>query len=258
MTVKLYQFCISHYSEKARWALDYKGVNYKPINLLPGQHARTITQMTRADSSVPVLDHDGQIVQGSAQIVDYLDQMFPDNPLTPADPILREQALEWEKKLDEQAGPAIRTWVYHYFLQRPKVVVPLLAAGTPFYNRILLSLAFSRVDEIMRKWMKINQKTADAAQQTPTAGHGTDRHLPPAALPGGRPVQPGRSGRRSPAGAAVPTAPVSGALAKTRPYSQTGTELAGRVAPQTRADRSPVPEASLRVLMCRKPPLSLT
>ncbi|OJS99077.1 MULTISPECIES: glutathione S-transferase family protein [Marinobacter] len=166
MTVKLYQFCISHYSEKARWALDYKGVNYKPINLLPGQHARTITQMTRADSSVPVLDHDGQIVQGSAQIVDYLDQMFPDNPLTPADPILREQALEWEKKLDEQAGPAIRTWVYHYFLQRPKVVVPLLAAGTPFYNRILLSLAFSRVDEIMRKWMKINQKTADAAQQT--------------------------------------------------------------------------------------------
>lgn len=166
MTIKLYQFCISHYSEKARWALDYKGVNYKPINLLPGQHARTITQMTRADSSVPVLDHDGQIVQGSAQIVDYLDQVFPDNPLTPEDPVLREQALEWEKKLDEQAGPAIRTWVYHYFLQRPKVVIPLLAAGTPFYNRILLSLAFSRVDEIMRKWMKINQKTADAAQQT--------------------------------------------------------------------------------------------
>ncbi|MET4025467.1 glutathione S-transferase [Marinobacter sp. MBR-99] len=166
MTVKLYQFCISHYSEKARWALDYKGVNYKAINLLPGQHARTITQMTRADSSVPVLDHDGQIIQGSAQIVDYLDQMFPDNALTPEDPVLREQALEWEKKLDEKAGPAIRTWVYHYFLQRPKVVVPLLAAGTPFYNRILLSLAFSRVDEIMRKWMKINQKTADAAQQT--------------------------------------------------------------------------------------------
>ena len=69
-------------------------------------------------------------------------------------------------ELDEQAGPALRTWVYHYFLQRPKVVVPMLAAGTPFYNRILLSLAFSRVDEIMRKWMKINQKTADTSQAT--------------------------------------------------------------------------------------------
>ena len=166
MSIKLYQFCISHYAEKARWALDYKGINYQAINLLPGQHVKTIRKLTRADSSVPVLDHDGQIIQGSSQILDYLDQAFPERPLTPESPEAREQALAWEKKLDDLAGPAIRTWIYHYFLQRPKVVIPLLAAGTPFYNRIILSLAFSRVDEVMRKWMKINQKTADAAEQT--------------------------------------------------------------------------------------------
>ncbi|KPQ29907.1 MAG: glutathione S-transferase [Marinobacter excellens HL-55] len=166
MAIKLYQFCISHYCEKVRWALDYKGIKYETVNLLPGQHVKAIKKMTGAESSVPVLDHDGQIIQGSAQIIDYLEQAFPEPTLTPDDPALRQQALDWEKKLDELAGPAIRTWVYHYFLQRPKVVIPLLAAGTPFYNRIALSLAFSRVDEIMRNWMKINQKTADAAQQT--------------------------------------------------------------------------------------------
>ena len=166
MTIKLYQFCISHYCEKVRWALDFKGVNYKPVNLLPGQHTHTIKKLTGAKSSVPVLDHDGQIIQGSAQILDYLEQTFPEPALTPEDPALREQALNWEKKLDDLAGPAIRTWVYHYFLQRPKVVIPMLAAGTPFYNRFILSLTFSRVDEIMREWMKINQKTADTAQQT--------------------------------------------------------------------------------------------
>lgn len=166
MTIKLYQFCISHYSEKVRWALDYKGINYQPVNLLPGQHRKTILGLTGGESSVPVLDHDGEVVQGSSEILDYLDQTFPDKPLTPQDPQHREQALAWEKRLDEEAGPAIRTWVYHYFLQRPKVVVPMLTAGTPFYNRVLLSLAFSRVDEVMRDWMKINQKTADAAQQT--------------------------------------------------------------------------------------------
>jgi len=165
MTVKLYQFCISHYAEKVRWALDYKGVNYQPVNLLPGQHVKSIRALTKAESSVPVLDHDGQIIQGSAQILDYLDQAFPERPLAPESPDAREQVLAWEKKLDDLAGPAIRTWIYHYFLQRPKVVIPLLAAGTPFYNRIILSLAFSRVDEIMRKWMKINQATADTAQQ---------------------------------------------------------------------------------------------
>ena len=166
MSIKLYQFCISHYSEKVRWALDYKGINYQPVNLLPGQHRKTILSLTRDESSVPVLDHDGEIVQGSSRILDYLDETFPDNPLTPADSQQKAQALAWEKRLDEEAGPAIRTWIYHYFLQRPKVVVPMLTAGTPFYNRILLSLAFSRVDEIMREAMKINQKTADQAQET--------------------------------------------------------------------------------------------
>ena len=166
MAIKLYQFCISHYCEKARWALDYKGINYQTVNLLPGQHVNTIRKLTGAESSVPVLEHDGQIIQGSGHILDYLDKVFPDKPLLPADPDLQARVLEWEQKLDEQAGPALRTWVYHYFLQRPKIVVPMLAAGTPFYNRILLSLAFSRVDEIMRNWMKINQKTADAAQET--------------------------------------------------------------------------------------------
>lgn len=166
MAIKLYQFCISHYSEKIRWALDYKGINYQPVNLLPGQHAKTIVKLTRAESSVPVLEHDGQVIQGSSQILDYLDHHFPEPSLIPEDPALKEQVLHWETRLDELAGPAIRTWVYHYFLQRPRVVVPMLAAGTPFYNRIILKLAFSRVDEIMRKWMKINQKTADSAEQT--------------------------------------------------------------------------------------------
>ncbi|MFO8142774.1 MAG: glutathione S-transferase [Marinobacter sp.] len=166
MTIKLYQFCISHYCEKVRWALDFKGINYEAVNLLPGQHVKTIKKLTGAESSVPVLDHDGKIIQGSAQILDYLEQTVPKPALTPEDPALRQQVVDWEKKLDELAGPAIRTWVYHYFLQRPKVVIPMLAAGTPFYNRFLLSLTFSRVDEIMRKWMKINQKTADSAQQT--------------------------------------------------------------------------------------------
>jgi glutathione S-transferase len=166
MAIKLYQFAISHYCEKARWALDHKGLSYEAISLLPGQHINTIRKMTGADSSVPVLDHDGHRVQGSKAIIDYLDDTFPENPLTPADAQAREAALSWEQRLDDEAGPSVRCYSYHHFLQRPKVVVPMLAADTPFYNRILLRLAFSRVDEVMRKWMKINEKTAAQSRQT--------------------------------------------------------------------------------------------
>jgi len=42
----------------------------------------------------------------------------------------------------------------------------MLAAQTPFYNRYLLRLGFSRVEELMRSWMKINERTARTAQQT--------------------------------------------------------------------------------------------
>ena len=166
MALQLYQFAISHYCEKVRWALDFKGLNYQAINLLPGQHIKTVRKLGADVSSVPVLVHDGTCVQGSARIVDYLDEVFPERPLTPSDPEEREKALNWERRMDEELGPAVRCFAYHYFLQRPKLVTPMLTAGTPFYNRFLIRLAFSRVDEVMRKWMKINEKTADAARKT--------------------------------------------------------------------------------------------
>lgn len=167
MAINLYQFAISHFCEKVRWALDYKGVSYQPVSLLPGNHIKTIRQLTGSrDTSVPVLVHDDTVVQGSAAIIDYLDETFPGHPLTPTDPQARKTALTWEKRLDEEIGPAVRCYSYHHFLKRPKVVVPLLAAGTPFYNRILLSLTFSRVEELMREWLKINDKTAERSRQT--------------------------------------------------------------------------------------------
>lgn len=165
MTIRLHQFAISHYCEKVRWALDYKGLSYQSHYLLPGSHIKTIRRMA-GKTSVPVLEHDGHAVQGSSAILDYLDTTFPERPLTPDDPATREQARAWEQKLDDEAGPAIRCYAYHHMLQRPKVVAPLLAAQTPFYNRYLLRLAFSRVDEVMRQWMKINEKTAERSRET--------------------------------------------------------------------------------------------
>ncbi|SFL85235.1 glutathione S-transferase family protein [Marinobacter zhejiangensis] len=165
MAIKLYQFAISHYCEKIRWALDFKGLNYETISLLPGSHIKQIKSLT-GKTSVPVLVHDDRVIQNSADIIDYLDKTFADRPLTPLDPQTRQLAREWERRLDTVAGPAIRCYCYHYLLQRPKQVVPMLAAQTPFYNRYLLRLGFSRIEEIMRNWMKINERTAQKAQQS--------------------------------------------------------------------------------------------
>jgi len=54
----LYQFPISHYCEKARWALDYKKLDYRKVNLLPGPHMKK-TKKLSGKTQVPVLEENG-------------------------------------------------------------------------------------------------------------------------------------------------------------------------------------------------------
>jgi len=74
--ITLYQFPISHYCEKVRWALDYKQVEYEIKNLIPGLHVSKTRKMA-PDSSVPILTHDDEVIQGSDSIITYLDETFP-------------------------------------------------------------------------------------------------------------------------------------------------------------------------------------
>ena len=82
MAIVLHQFPISHYCEKVRWALDYKGVDYRLKNHLPGLHLKKMKAVAPF-SSVPVLEHDGHYVHDSAAIISYLDTQFPARSLTP-------------------------------------------------------------------------------------------------------------------------------------------------------------------------------
>jgi len=61
---ELYDFKFSHYSEKARWALDFKGIPYTARHLLPGFHLRT-TRKLAPRSFVPILKTDDGVIQGS-------------------------------------------------------------------------------------------------------------------------------------------------------------------------------------------------
>lgn len=154
MTITLYQFPISHYCEKVRWALDYKGVPYRTRNLLPGQHFSFVKKVAPR-SHVPLLEADGQYIQGSAAIIDWLDENFPERPLTPDDPELAEQARAWERFADQELGPHVRRWCYFTLLDHPRVVLPALTAGTPRLMRPLFRLMFPKVQGLMRKAMHI-------------------------------------------------------------------------------------------------------
>ncbi len=67
----LYVFAISHFCEKARWALDYCNLDYHLVYPLPGIHIKVAKQLNVAGTSVPILSTADGAIQGSAAIVDW-------------------------------------------------------------------------------------------------------------------------------------------------------------------------------------------
>ncbi|GGY31463.1 hypothetical protein GCM10011297_00190 [Bacterioplanes sanyensis] len=162
--MKLYQFPVSHFCEKVRWALDYKGLGYQTVDLLPGRHARRV-QSLASGSHVPLLLDEGRKVQGSAAILDYLDQRYPQRSLIPDSSRKQQQIRQWEQRLDDETGPDVRLLCYHYLLQQPSLMIPMLTYRQPWYTGVLLRLGFGKVESTMRRWMRINERTALAARQ---------------------------------------------------------------------------------------------
>ena len=162
--IELYQFPISHFCEKIRWALDFKELDYQKINLLPGLHLRSAKKMA-AKSNVPILKHGTAIVQGSAQIIDYLETNFDGASLNFDDPQLNEEAKQWERFADEQIGPHTRRIIYHDLLNYPDLVIPMFSHGGPWYSKAYFKLTYPKLTQIMRKAMQINDKKVAESKQ---------------------------------------------------------------------------------------------
>jgi glutathione S-transferase len=161
---ELYDFKFSHYSEKARWALDFKGIAYTARHLLPGFHLRT-TRKLAPRSFVPILKTDDGVIQGSNEIITFLDQAFPDRRLTPADPRDAITAIDWEKYLDEELGVTLRLWFYYYALPDRGRALRFLCSDAPWLQRSLFALSYSALRRVMTERMNITAENASLAQR---------------------------------------------------------------------------------------------
>jgi glutathione S-transferase len=113
-TARLWHLPLSPYSEKVRWALDYKGVPHSRRAGVPGLHIPVALALTRGTHwTMPVMQLDGRQIGDSTAIIAALEQQYPDPPLYPADPAERHRALELEDWFDEQLGPAVRRFSLH-------------------------------------------------------------------------------------------------------------------------------------------------
>jgi len=61
---------------------------------------------------VPTLVHDGVVQIESNEIIEYLDERFPDPPLQPASPLERQEVKDWLRTATEIHVPAVKTLIY--------------------------------------------------------------------------------------------------------------------------------------------------
>ena len=90
MALRLYTYWRSSAAYRVRIALAVKGLPYEsvPRHLLRdgGQHRQADYLATNPQGLIPALEHDGHVVMQSLAICEYLDEVFPQPPLLPADP----------------------------------------------------------------------------------------------------------------------------------------------------------------------------
>jgi len=116
----LYNAPQSTCSQKVRICLWEKGLEFSEVklDLFKGDQLTQEYKQLNPNGVVPTLVHDGEVVIDSSVIIEYLDESFPQVPLSPATPAGRAHMREWMRFSEEVPAPAVRVPSYNLVFLR--------------------------------------------------------------------------------------------------------------------------------------------
>jgi len=150
--MKLYTYFRSSAAYRVRIALNLKGLPYKavPIHLLKKEQSAPDYLAVNPQGRVPSLDLDGTVLIQSPAILEYLEEVHPQPPLLPSDPMARARVraicaliacdihplnnvgvLRYIKRAFGQEQAAIDDWYRHWMVEGFKALEQLIEPG-PF------------------------------------------------------------------------------------------------------------------------------
>lgn len=157
---KLLTIAVSHFCEKARWALDRAGLDYIEKPYLPVAHLIPV-KLASGGHSVPVLVDGGTVVADSTVILEHVDQRLPaERRLFPSEPAACAEVMALEETFDDQLGPATRRWAYHHLLPERGTSIRVLWPTLGWWDRIMLVLFFPLVRRLINRGYRINVDSA--------------------------------------------------------------------------------------------------
>jgi glutathione S-transferase len=163
MAARLVTIPISHYCEKARWALDRAGVEYVEHPHLQLVHVAA-ARLAGGGRTVPVLVTDeGQVLPESTAILRWTDvRVEPGRRLYP-DGDLGDEAAAVEAWLDAGLGPDSRLWLYHETLPVMRQMGQWALVGVPNWERILFSAGGPALGGVLRRVLGVDAAAAGTA-----------------------------------------------------------------------------------------------
>ncbi len=133
---------ISHFCEKARWALERAGLDYREERHVQGVH-RVAARRAGGGQTVPVLVAPEGVFAESEEILAYADRHLPEERrLFPADPDERSEVQSVCRWLDDGLGPEGRRLMYAHMLDQRALMLPYNNQGVPTWERYALTLGW--------------------------------------------------------------------------------------------------------------------
>ena len=122
--MKLHNYFRSSASYRVRIALELKGLRYDylPVHLGKGEHKQPVYSAVSPSMLVPMLETDGnERLQQSMAIIEYLDEVHPQPPLLPADPLGRARVRALAQLIACEIHPLNNLRVLKYLVRELKV-----------------------------------------------------------------------------------------------------------------------------------------
>jgi glutathione S-transferase len=132
--LRLITIPISHYCEKARWALDRAGLGYREERHIQGIH-RVAARRAGGGATVPVLVTPHGAIGESHEILIWSDaQVAPERRLFPTEPGARAEVDALCRRFDDRLGPCGRRLIYVHMFRQPELVFAFNDQGVPAWE----------------------------------------------------------------------------------------------------------------------------
>jgi glutathione S-transferase len=155
---------ISHYCEKARWALDRAGIAYRERAHLQVIHWIPVAR-AGGKKTAPVLVWGDRVYADSTDIVEEASAKGPpDRGLFPDDPAVAAEVRALQKDFDEHLGPEGRRWMYNALRGRRDIAIAFGCTGVPTWQRRGLPLVYPLAARIIDRYLDVTPATAERSE----------------------------------------------------------------------------------------------